>query len=196
METLKPFAELCLPDERQRFFALGNHATNELRPLQHEDIYSRATEINLHSGVPEHVRDHFATAVNLLAYSWFYYPFNVTAQFMAFVSVEFALKTRYPSSKPASFKNLVERAVREGLVTDSGFSRILSPGSSASPPHLLPPMFTSEISSYSEALVGLMPSLRNSLAHGVTMLHMHGPSSVRICAEFINQLFPPLKDGG
>jgi hypothetical protein len=43
---------------------------------------------------------------------------------------------------------------------------------------------------YSDTLAKVIPSLRNSLAHGTTMLHEQGALHVRICAELINQLFP------
>ncbi|MFW5454618.1 hypothetical protein [Thioalkalivibrio sulfidiphilus] len=38
-------------------------------------------------------------------------------------------------------------------------------------------------------LIDVMPSLRNELAHGSPMLHNNALASLRICADFINQLF-------
>src|SRR5438046_3200701 len=95
MENLKPFEEICQKDVRQDSFAVmdANHA-GIFRKRTLEDFYRTAEHISLHDGVPEKVRSHFATARNLIVYSFFYYPFNVTAQFLAFVSVEYALRIK------------------------------------------------------------------------------------------------------
>ena len=118
METLKKLAELCEPDIRQSFFGTVDAASGKTRATTQRDLYDKVSVIQLHAGVPDDVRSHFAAALNLRAYSWYCYQFNVTAQFMAYVSVEFALKTRYPSDRPQRFKALVRKAVDEGLVQD------------------------------------------------------------------------------
>jgi len=124
MEELKKLEEILEPDERQKHFAVINWETGEHRPLTIEDIHQSAASIKLHDGVPEEIRSHFATAQNLLVYSWFFYPFNVTAEFLAFVTLEHALRKRFNPKKQTSFRDLVRRAVREGLVRDEGFSHI------------------------------------------------------------------------
>ena len=197
METLKPLAELCAPDERQSSFSVRDSVTPGFRPIKIDDIYDRAASIKLHAGVPEQIRSHFAASQNLLAFSWYYYPFNVTAQFLAYVSVESALKARYPGGKRPSFRGLVRRAVRQGLVKDSGFSHIQEAEERASTMEQAWYQQQQQVTPYVEVLIETMPSLRNSLAHGEYMLHMHGATHVRICAEFINQLFsePSPNDG-
>lgn len=82
MEGLKKFEEVILPDEGQKAFVVVNHSSQQHRPLTIRDVYQNVSDIRLHDGVPEVVRSHFATAQNLLVYSWFSYPFNVTAQFL------------------------------------------------------------------------------------------------------------------
>lgn len=69
--------------------------------------------------MPVEIRSHFAQAINLAVYSWFYYPFNVTAHFMGLVSVVFALKVKTESRKP--FRKLLREAVDAGWITDDGF---------------------------------------------------------------------------
>ncbi len=189
METLKKLEELCEPDIRQSFFLKVDIATGQTRPTQQRDLYDRVAAIELHTGVPEEIRSHFATALNLLVYSWYCYQFNVTAQFMAYVSVEYALKVRYPSDKRQQFSSLVRRSVDDGLVKDSGFSQARANIPGIGEVHLIPPMFLSAEKPYVESLAEVMPSLRNTLAHGATSIHNHGPQCVLICAEFINQLF-------
>lgn len=191
MERLKALEELCSPDIRHSFFHVVDQATGNSRPTSQLDIYEAASAITLHEGVPEDVRGHFAAALNLLAYSWFCFQFSSTAQFMAYVSVEYALKMRYPSAKkPPPFASLIRRAIDEGLVKDSGFTATRANFPGIGEVHLVPPMFTPADKPYVEALAELLPGLRNTLAHGVISIHNQGPHSVRICAEFINQLFP------
>lgn len=110
MELLKPIQEICCPDIRQSFFVrLDSNSANGYSQNTIEDIYVRAANIKLHDGVPEDIRSHFATALNLIAYSWYFYPFNVTAQLMAYISVEFALKKRFPENQNLRFKGLVKK---------------------------------------------------------------------------------------
>lgn len=190
MEEFKEFNEILNPDERQNAFAVINRVSGHHRPRMLRDIYDSAASIKLHSGVPEEIRNHFAAALNLLVYSWFFYPFNVTAQFLAFVTVEFALKQRLKPEKKVSFKQLLTQAVEEGLIKDEGFSHLRE--QQEFDEQLSQEMGTLQenVKSYVEILVETMPYLRNELAHGTRMLHPNGASSVQICAEFINQLFP------
>lgn len=195
MEELKPFAELNEPDARQHFFALRDPVSGKTRPLQAEDIYERAEGISLHAGVPEDIRSHFATAQNLLAYSWFYYPFNVTAELHGYVSVEFALKRKYPDYPRASFKTLLAKAISEGLVKSEGFTYGRNPARERYPPEINIPTEIPPTRNYVEDVAEAMRSLRNSLAHGTATLHMKGGTVLLVCAELINQLFPPPSDG-
>jgi hypothetical protein len=195
VEQLKPFNELTEPDERQRFFARFDPSVGDFRSLRPEDTYARIEDVHLHEGVPEAVRSHFATAQNLIAYSWFYYPFNVTAELLAYISVEFALKLRYPDNERALFKKLLRRAVEDGTVKSSGFSVVQAKERECQERSV----FIEEgesVADYAATLVEAIPYLRNSLAHGSSTLHMHGASTLRTCAEFINQLFPEVEGGG
>ena len=195
MEEFKRFDEILKPDERQKFFVLWDKISEDQR-LDLKDLYEIAEKIKLHDGVPEVIRNHFTTAQNLLVYSWFFYPFNVTAEFLAFVTLEFALKERFglktgsPKRKENTFKGLVEKAVKEGLVRDVGFTHMRN--QSASPNNYLGyeiGISPQQIRSYVETLIESLPFLRNDLAHGSSTLHSDGAFSVRLCAEFINLLF-------
>jgi hypothetical protein len=173
MEVLKPLSELTDPDQRNLYFVVTD-SSSAARRLSLQEIHGIASSVTLHEGVPEAVRSHFSQAQNLAVYSWFHYPFNVTSQLLAFISVEFALRHRFKSDD--SFKNLIARAVNEGLIRGSGFAITANRDEALEP--------------YVETLVKVMPTLRNKVAHGSSMLHNNSLSSLRICAEFINQLFP------
>jgi len=190
MEELKKPSDIVKPDERQAFFSLVDPVTGRSRPLMLEDLYASAASINLHCGVPESIRSHFAGAKNLLVYAWYYYPFNVTARFISMVSIEYALRVRFGASPSTPLKHLVRKAVEEGLIRDEGFSHLDSvndEGESVaeSPARTSIP----NRSRYVDRLIDLLPRLRNSLAHGTHMVHPHSARSVQIAADFINQLF-------
>ena len=179
MEVLKPISELTAPDERNLYFVVTD-SSGYSRKLSLQDIHDVVSEITLHDGVPDPVRSHFSQAQNLAVYSWFHYPFNVTSQLLAFISVEFALKHRFDSRD--RFKNLIARAVREGLIHDTGFAIATNRDEALEP--------------YVNTLIKVMPDLRNRVAHGSSMLHNSSLSSLRICADFINQLFPLVQSVG
>jgi len=194
MESLKLFSEITEPDERSFSFVKLNFQTGSFSRFTLGDFHHRAESIVLHAGVPENIRSHFETARNLIIYSWFYYPFNVTAQLTAYTTVEFALRTRF-NDRETPFKHLLKKAVHEGLVTDKGFSipqkraEAVRQNNTVVPEDFQMPE-PSLMSEYSANLAKCIPFLRNQLAHGTNMLHEQGAKHVRICAELINQLFP------
>ena len=195
MESLEPLAEVTEPDVRQKFWVALDLSNGTQRPFTLDDFHHRAASIELHGGVPEEVRSHFETARHLIIYSWFYYPFNVTAELAAYTSAEFALRTRFNDRK-TPFKSLLQKAVDTKLVSDSGFSipklraERIREHNEAMPADFQTPE-PALLREYSDVLTKAIPYLRNQLAHGSTTLHNHGARTVRICAELINQLFDP-----
>jgi HEPN domain-containing protein len=196
MESLKENQEICQPDARQRgFTVLDLDSPNGWRSLTLKDFFDDAESIKLHEGVPEEVRSHFQTARNLIIYSWFYYPFNVTAELCAYTSVEFALRRKAGSTKGRpSFRKLLKMAVAENWISDAGFPHVclkheyIQSYNAESPPEFQQPQ-SPLAQEYCKTLIRAMPNLRNSLAHGHPFLHPSGAATVRICAELINQLF-------
>jgi len=193
MESLKAFSEITEPDGRQELFRVFNKRTRQHRARTLGDVYTEAESIKLNASVPDEVRSHFATALNLLVYAWYFYPFNVTAQLMGYTTIEKALKLKYPDAPDAkrrqNFQDLVRRAAKDRLIQESSFSH-LQPDPDDPLRQSLDMGFQGERESYAEVLIKVLPSMRNSLAHGSSMLHPNGASQVLFCAEFINQLFP------
>ncbi|MCG8089745.1 MAG: hypothetical protein JAY62_08355 [Candidatus Thiodiazotropha endolucinida] len=187
MEVLKELDRITEADERQQHFAVVDNQTGEYRRLTLEDVYRQTESIQLHNPVPDKVKSHFSTAKNLLVYSWYHYPFNVTAQFLAFVTVEMALKDKFKIEKYQSFRSLIKLAVEEGMVKDDGFEHLYY--KSETQELLEKEGMIEDVRPYVETLTDVMPKLRNELAHGGNMLHMNGAKSVKICADFINQLY-------
>ena len=195
VEELKSLTALHEPDERQGFFVVREVGAQDFRPIEAADIHARAAQASLHLGVPEHIRSHFAMAQNLVAYSWFCYPFNVAAELHAYISVEFALKTRFPEKANKSFAKLLEFAVDQGLLRADGFTYGRNPDLQPYPPEMLPPSAVPAVRDYVAEIAKAMRSLRNSLAHGASTLHMKGGTVLLVCSEVINQLFPRPSDG-
>jgi len=194
MESLKPLMEVNEPDVRQKYFVALDLTDGTTRPFTLEDFHRHAASIELHAGVPEKIRSHFETARNLILYSWFFYPFNVTAELAAYTTVEFALRTKLNDRK-SPYKALLKQAVDGGLIKDQGFSVPVRKATAIREHNEgLPADFQipepTLLRDYADTLAHTIPYLRNQLAHGTTMLHNHGASTVRICAELINQLFP------
>lgn len=79
------------------------------------------------------------------------------------------------SSSVGNFKNLIEKAIKYNWITDDKFEITKIREDKETP--------------YVEVLAALMPKLRNDLAHGSEMLHNNALGSLRICADFINQIY-------
>ncbi len=187
MEELKRFKELVLPDERLKHLVSYDQNTGDYRQATIENFYKEVASIKLHKSVPQKIRSHFAVVQNLLVYSWFFYPFNVTAEFMAFVTVEFALRERLKPEPRKPFRELLKLAVEQGLITDDGFSHFRVRQEIHQ--QLTPFLELQPVKKYVDTLVKVIPFLRNMLAHGTEYLHPNGILSVEICADIINQLF-------
>lgn len=193
MEELKDLEAICEPDERMRHMVLLDEAKSEIRSLTFQDIYAAAKATKLHAGVPLEVRSHFETARNLFVYSWFFYPFNVAAQLHAFLTAERALKERAGTSK-GGFRRLLRMAVAKGWIRDKGFSGFEANRLWGINRGLIGESETSEVRSYSDVLVEVLPFMRNELAHGDTVLHYRGAQYLGLCAELINQLFDQTRE--
>jgi hypothetical protein len=189
METLKEFDNILEPDERQKHFLLFDEALGHDRPLKLNDLYLSATGIKLHDKVPENIRNHFATAQNLLVYSWFFHPFNVTAEFIAYVTIEYALKERFKPKSQMSFKKLLKKAIQEGIVKDEYFSHYQNLMKIKELQDITYGDTSPEVKKYTEMLSETIPYFRNELAHGSPILQNNGAFTLHLCADIINQLF-------
>lgn len=174
MEEFKLLASLTNPDERNLYWAVIDRSTGTSRRLELEDIYNSVSEISLDEIVPEDIRSQFNVAKNVAVYSWYCYPFHQICEMKAYSTVEYALKQRLEKSFP--FPKLINKAINLGLIKDAGFS------------HLRKPVDEDSVE-YCKSLVEIIPGLRNGLAHGGTSLHPGAIGTLKICADFINQLY-------
>lgn len=162
MERLKPRSEILLPDIRNRNRGNLDHSKGMISEMTIDSIYAELEKIELQESVPESVRSHFATAKNLVLYSWFVYPFNMVAALHAFASLEMAVKEK-TGDRETSFKKQLDTVFK---------GRKLSGG-------MGPPIDLSVVIS----------KLRNDLAHGSPTTHGLGLMFVDRCAALINELY-------
>ena len=173
LEKFKLLSKITEPDSRNQHYVVTNTKTGESRPMTIEDVYQSVKSISLSESVPDSIKSQFNVAKNLAVYSWFSYSFHQIAEMKAYSVVEAALKMKLGTHKNG-FRGLIKKAVNTGLIKDSGFQHIKSDEESVQ---------------YSSQLPGLMSGFRNNLAHGSTKLYPGSVTDLRICADFINQLF-------
>ncbi len=178
MEELKKLEYIILPDSRNSSFVLLNRQTGQQRKYCLEDLYREVESTELHGYVPEEVRSQFNVARNLAIYTWFCYSFHNVSILKAFSTVEMALRIRLGKSDTREgLRKLIKNAVDAGLIKDGHFS------------HIKGKITDPESTSYVESLPDVMARLRNVDAHGSTNLYPGSVLNLRICADFINQIF-------
>lgn len=190
MEKLKDFQDLWCPDPRSYAFATYDEQYQAYRPVSSKDIYNAISALRLHEGVPSVIRDQFEMARNMYAYSWFYYPLNSEAGFLAIRITEQALKKRLGVKKRTGLKALAFRAIEDGLLTSEGFT-VENPNQAliAAIEEITGKKHTPVTEFPIDQLPGMLATFRNSPAHGEASLHPTGIRMIRLAAETINQLF-------
>lgn len=167
----KHLDELTKIDEKH---LLVSQLTGRLVAL--DRLYQAVESIQLNATVPEDIRGQFNVAKNMALYTYFFYDLAPEVQHKTYTVIELALRQRAGSSKRMTLRSLVERAVSDGWIRDSGFRNIENP---------LP------ANPYCQSLIKILPELRNSSAHGSTALMPGTVKHLEICADLINQLFQP-----
>lgn len=139
-------------------------------------LHAALAEITLHEDVPEDVRGQFNVARNMALYTYFHYAMAPEVQMKTYSVIELALKRRFAHMSRRTLAPLLKEANKQGLLSDSGFRHLAGPD----------PRNT-----YSKRLEQILPKLRNAAAHGSTDLMPNCLDHITICADLINQLFPP-----
>ena len=189
METLKAFDEIQNPDPRYEILRFHDLTLGTIRDLALSDLYREAAEIALIDSVPEAVQSHFAQARNLLVYAWFHYQFGATAEFMALVTLEMALRKRFDATSNMNLKVLLEKAANAGgpraqrLIARSSAATIGS-ARKANDENAEP-----KESEFSPDLATLIRKVRNEFAHGSNSITTEPAKMVRYCADLINEMF-------
>lgn len=174
MEKFKDLSEIMQIDPKH--LALGRITGSVLNLELFHEILSEET---LNASVPEEIQGQFNVARNMAVYTYYFYALAPEVHLKTYTLIEHALKLKAGSrGERLMLKRLVKLAVNEGWIADSGFRHIEDPSSE---------------NEYCKSLIEVLPDLRNSKAHGSTMLVPDCVHHVKICADFINQLFPQEK---
>src|SRR6267154_4993214 len=205
-EQLRALQEVSSPDPRTENLVVLTTGGG-FRPYVLEDFHRAIDDVRLHDSVPEDVWVHFETARNLILYSWFVYRFQSVGELQALASLEFALRQRCEREGvevPQGLRKLLQHAIQARWVSSEQMSgyresqdRRRAFIESTSFPFVgrqecIPQL---DPDAYLEQLADALPRLRNEFAHGSGMLLGQGVQILRLCADFINQVFDSVESG-
>lgn len=206
-DPLKPLDQILSPDPRYR---------GSLWTL--EKLHASIDEIQVHAGVPLHVRQLFETAKNLSLHAWFVFRFHPVAKLMGYASLERALKERAAREDGVqidairtTLKPLMLRAVKSGWLKSERFEavrrsahvqlrdeqtlRMIEFGEIDVEGVESPDILEADIleraaqMDYVIRIAESIPYIRNHIAHGGPSLDGGSVVTLRVVAEAINQLF-------
>jgi len=186
-EDIKTTESITEADIRRRIIVIVNQRTGTQRPFTFSDLEARVADIVIPDAAPEEVRDLLTTSKNLLLYSWFYFPFSMTASLQAAVALERALKIRLNGKRRDTLTYLLKRAIRERVLTDEGFPRWRSHQEAFRLLHA--PESIPRRRSLVCLLLKTFPHFRNTLAHGDRFVDDIGFLHLDIVNEAVTQLF-------
>nr|WP_087024434.1 hypothetical protein [Thaumasiovibrio subtropicus] len=177
MEEFKKFVDITKLDEKHRSISQLTGYIPDLKII-HEDL----SEVTLNDEVPEDIRGQFNVAKNMGLYCYFFYALAPEIQLKTYTIIESALRLKAEqvgicgkNNRPLMLKKLLTLAVDKGWITDSGFRHIDNPSS------------TNE---WCRSMIDVISRLRNSQAHGSTLLVPDFYHHICVCADFLNQLYP------
>lgn len=170
MEQLKSLEELTKMDEKHRLMGAFCGVVPNLEKMH--DLLSKE---HLNSNVPDEIKGQFNVARNMALYSYFFYALAPEVHLKTYTVIEYALKLKVRPRKHMMLGKLLDIALQEGWISDGGFRHIKN---------------TSPDNDWCKAMLKGIANLRNSQAHGSSMLVGDCIDQISVCADFINQLFP------
>lgn len=169
MEEFKTLEELTEMDEKHRLLGAISGSVPSL-----EGMHKYLAKELLNDEVPDEIRGQFNVAKNMALYSYFFYALAPEVHLKTYTIIEHALRIKVNPKRPMMLKALVNHAVSQRWVTDAGFRHLDNP---------------SPNNDWCKSLPEVISSLRNSQAHGSTMLIGDCLHHISACSDFINQLF-------
>lgn len=125
MEEFKLFDEIFKADFRSEFCGHGSLKRH----------YSRIDEYVMHKGVPDSIRGYFATAKNILLYTWLSFDLYPVAELHVLITLEMALRERIGEDGMAEIRlrdkkkgrgtgmqSYIKYAICQGWVKNEDFS--------------------------------------------------------------------------
>ncbi len=173
MEEFKSLEELTEMDEKHRLMGAICGSVPSL-----ERMHKYLSEEVLNEEVPEEIQGQFNVAKNMALYSYYFYALDPEVHLKTYTIIEHALRIKTNPKKKMMFRALMNHAVSKRWIKDSGFRHIDNP---------------SPDNEWCKSMVDVMSDLRNSKAHGSSMLVGDCLHHISSCADFVNQLFPQLQ---
>ncbi len=157
-------------DEKHRLMGMVCGSLPDL-----EKMHAYLSKETLNEEVPEVIKGQFNVAKNMALYTYYFYALAPEVHLKTYAIIEHAIKLKAKPEKRLMLRALIKLAVNNGWVTDAGFRHIESP---------------SQDNEWCRAMIDVIPDLRNSQAHGSSMLVGDCLHFISSCADFVNQLFP------
>lgn len=173
MEEFKSIEELTEMDEKHNLMGAICGSVPSL-----EKMHKYLSQELLNDEAPDEIKGQFNVAKNMALYSYYFYALAPEVHLKIYTVIEHALRLRVNPKKRMMFKALINHAVSQRWINDAGFRHIDNP---------------SPDNEWCKSMVEVMPSLRNSKAHGSSMLVGDCLHHISSCADFVNQLFPASK---
>ncbi|GGO74651.1 hypothetical protein [Bowmanella pacifica] len=170
MEQLKSLEELTKMDEKHRLLGAVCGSVPSL-----EKMHDLLSQEHLNREVPDEVKGQFNVARNMALYSYYFYALAPEVHLKTYTVIEHALKLKAKPENRMMLGKLLRMALQNGWISDAGFRHIENP---------------SPDNEWCRAMLKGIPDLRNSQAHGSSMLVGDCIQHIAVCADFINQLFP------
>lgn len=170
MEEFKNLDELILMDEKHSLMGAVCGSIPCLKGM-HEYLSDEV----LNEEVPDEIKGQFNVAKNMALYTYYFYALAPEVHLKTYTIIEQALRIKAKPKKQMMLKALMNHAVSQRWISDSGFRHL---GTSSSG------------NEWCKKIIHAIPSLRNSKAHGSTMLVGDCLEHISRCADYINQLFP------
>jgi hypothetical protein len=170
MEELKSLDELTKMDEKHRLMGAVCGSVPSL-----EKMHDLLSQERLNSQVPDEIKGQFNVARNMALYSYYFYALAPEVHLKTYTLIEHALKLKVKPEKRMMLGKLLCVALHNEWISDAGFRHIENP---------------SPDNEWCKEMLKGIPHLRNSQAHGSSMLEGNCIHHIAVCADFINQLFP------
>ncbi len=170
MEEFKSLDQLTKIDRKY----LSNEGSNETTPSL-EKLHQLLTNEVLNDAAPYQTQDQFNIIKNMALYSYFCRSLTAEVQLKTYSLIEYALNVKIRPKKPMMLKALMNHALENHWITDSGFRHIKS---------------FSPDNQGCQSLIEQIPSLINLHQLGSNILMGSSLEHIAICTDFINQLFP------
>lgn len=165
-----------------------NQTTGTQRSLTFDDLERRVSDIPIPHAAPEEIKDLLATSKNLLLYSWYYYPFSMSASLQAAAALEQALRLKLNAKERDTLNPLLREAVARGFLKTAGFKRWSQRRDAFA--RLYSKSRKPQNANLAKLLSETLPHFRNTLAHGNRFVDDSGFLHLDIVCEAIEQLYP------